>query len=231
MRNQRTLPQKLRIDDLLTFEAITGSQEKVYDAWYKEGNHLMMVGTAGTGKTFTAMYLGLEECLDKSNSFERVTVVRSVVPTREIGFLPGSIEEKINTYNAPYKAICTELFDDSEAYDKLTNQGAIEFMSTSFIRGVTLTDTILVIDEIQNMSFHELDSIITRVGRNCRVIFAGDYKQSDFTKETDKKGLLKFMDIIDNLNRFTVVEFTWADIVRSDFVRDYIMTKDMLGIE
>lgn len=230
MRKERTMPQRLRIDDLLSFDPITASQEEVYKAW-DEGNHIVMAGTAGTGKTFSALYLALEQVLDKGNpALERVVLVRSIVPTREIGFLPGSIEEKIEAYTGPYRAICSELFDDSEAYDKLSAQGQIEFSSTSFLRGVTFSDCVIIVDEMQNLSFHELDSIITRVGQNCRIIFCGDYYQSDFVKTQDKRGLWKFLDIIEHLNRFTTVTFGWADIVRSDFVRDYIMTKEMLGI-
>tara|TARA_Y100000385_G_scaffold288798_1_gene356394 strand:- start:1405 stop:2109 length:705 start_codon:yes stop_codon:yes gene_type:complete len=230
MRPQSTMPQKLRIDDLLTFEPITAAQETVYKAW-DEGNHIVMAGSAGTGKTFSALYLALEQALDKGNpAIERVVVVRSIVPTREIGFLPGSIEEKVDAYTGPYRAICSELFDDTLAYDKLTKQNLIEFSSTSFLRGLTFTDCVLVVDEMQNLTFHELDSIITRVGQNCRIIFCGDYYQSDFVKSNDKSGLAKFLHVIDHLNNFTTVNFTWADIVRSDFVRDYIMTKEMLGV-
>jgi phosphate starvation-inducible PhoH-like protein len=230
MRSVKTVPQKLRIDDLLTFEPITAAQEEVYKAW-DEGNHLVMCGTAGTGKTFSALYLALEQALDKANpAIEKVVVVRSIVPTREIGFLPGSIEEKTDAYTGPYRAITTELFEDAQAYDKLTSQGVCEFSSTSFLRGITFSDCVLVVDEMQNLTFHELDSIITRVGQNCRIIFCGDYYQSDFVKRDDKKGLSKFLDIIEHLNNFTTVNFTWADIVRSDFVRDYIMTKEMLGV-
>jgi predicted ribonuclease YlaK len=223
-----TLPQKLRIDDLRTFEPITASQEKVYAAW-DNGDHIVMSGSAGTGKTFSALYLGLEEVLDKGKMPDKIILVRSIVPTREIGFLPGTLEEKIDAYTGPYRALCYELFDDKEAYDKLIKEGVIEFVSTSFIRGFTFDDAVIIIDEMQNCTFHELDSIITRVGHNCRIIFCGDYRQTDFTKETDKKGLLKFLDVIDNMTKFTNVEFTWSDIVRSDFVRDYIMTKEMLG--
>ena len=228
MRKDRTPPQKLRIDDLYTFEPLTSSQEVVYNAW-AENNNIVMCGTAGTGKTFSALYLALETVLDKGNNCSKVVLCRSIVPTREVGFLPGSLEEKVEAYTSPYKAICSELFEDPIAYDKLVSQGVIEFMSTSYIRGVTMDNTILIIDEMQNLTFHELDSVITRVGDNCRVMFCGDYKQSDFTKQSDKKGLLKFLDIIEHMTRFTTVEFGWSDIVRSDFVRDYIMTREMLG--
>ena len=121
------------------------------------------------------------------------------------------------------------MFDDSEAYSKLAENGSIEFISTSHIRGTTINDAVIVVDEMQNLTFHELDSIITRVGQNCKIIFCGDYYQSDFVKDGDKKGIIRFMDILEMMKGFTVVEFTWKDIVRSDFVRDYIMTKEMIG--
>jgi len=229
MRKDKTSPLKLRIDDLQTFEPMTENQEKVYQAW-DEDHHLVMTGTAGTGKTFSALYLALEDVLDKGNNLEKVVITRSIVPTREIGFLPGSMEEKMEPYSGPYRAICTELFQDSKAYDKLVDQNAIEFLSTSYIRGTTFNDAVIVVDEMQNLTFHELDSVITRIGQNCRIIFCGDYLQTDFTKESDKNGFGQFLKIIEHMTKFTVVTFTWADIVRSDFVRDYIMTKEMLGI-
>lgn len=229
-RQTGTKPQRLRIDNLLTFDPLTEGQASVYEAW-DDGQHIVMAGTAGTGKTFTAMYLSLEQVLDKGvPGLDKVVIVRSIVPTKEIGFLPGSIEEKIEPYIAPYKAICTQLFDDPEAYTKLSDNNSIEFISTSFIRGVTISNAVVIVDEMQNLSFHELDSIITRLGDNCRVIFCGDYHQSDLTKNHERNGILKFLEIIDHMNKFEVVTFTWADIVRSDFVRDYIMTKEYLGV-
>jgi predicted ribonuclease YlaK len=220
-------PQVLKIDHLMTVEPMTTNQEVVFTAW-DEGNHIVMSGTAGSGKTFLGLYLALEDVLDKGNEWKKVVVCRSVVPTREIGFLPGTLEEKIEAYTGPYRQICTELFDDKEAYDKLVKQGVVEFVSTSHIRGTTFNDTIIVVDEMQNLTFHELDSIITRVGQNCKIIFCGDYYQSDFTKTGDKQGILQFMEILELMKKFTVVEFGWADIVRSDFVRDYIMTKELV---
>jgi len=230
MRKDKTVPMKLRIDDLQTFEPLTDNQEVVYGAW-DEDHHLVLTGTAGTGKTFTALYLALETVLDKSNNYEKVVLTRSIVPTREVGFLPGSMEEKMDPYTLPYKSICMELFQDSKAYDKLVDQNVIEFLSTSYIRGTTFNDAVIIVDEMQNLTFHELDSVITRIGRNCRIIFCGDYLQTDFVKQADKDGFGKFMKIIEHMTKFTVVTFGWADIVRSDFVRDYIMTKEMLGIE
>jgi phosphate starvation-inducible PhoH-like protein len=219
--------KRLRIDHLLTYDPITANQRTAYEAW-NEQDHLVLCGSAGTGKTFIGMYLALQDVLDKSYSQDKLVIVRSVVPTREMGYLPGSIEEKVDAYTAPYRAVCTELFNESGAYENLEKQGVINFMSTSFIRGVTLDDTIIIVDEMQNCTYHELDSIITRVGRNSRIIFSGDYYQSDLSKETDKNGILNFMNIMEVMNNFTTVEFGWPDIVRSDFVRDYIMTKEMV---
>lgn len=219
--------KRLKIDHLLTYEAITQNQKIAYDSW-DDGDHLVLCGSAGTGKTFIGMYLALADVLDRSYEQDKLVIVRSVVPTREMGYLPGSIEEKVDAYTAPYRAIATELFNEKLAYDMLETQGAISFMSTSFIRGQTIDDAIILVDEMQNLTYHELDSIITRVGRNTRIIFSGDYYQSDLNKETDKNGILDFMNIMEVMNNFTTVEFGWADIVRSDFVRDYIMTKEMV---
>jgi len=224
-------PQILKIDHLITVEPMTLSQEVVFKAW-DEGNHLVMAGSAGSGKTFIGMYLALEDVLDKGvPEYDKLIICRSVVPTREIGFLPGTLEEKIDAYTGPYRQICSELFDDESAYDKLVGNGTINFVSTSHIRGTTFNDAIIIVDEMQNLTFHELDSIITRVGRNCKIIFCGDYYQSDFVKNGDKAGILEFMQILEIMKKFTIIEFTWADIVRSDFVRDYIMTKEMIRQE
>lgn len=219
--------KRMKIDHLLTYEAITSNQQEAYSAW-DEGDNLVLCGSAGTGKTFIGMYLGLEEVLDKSTEQNKLVIVRSVVPTREMGYLPGSIEEKVDAYTAPYRAIATELFNERGAYDFLEHQGAITFMSTSFLRGVTIDDAVVLVDEMQNMTFHELDSIVTRIGHNSKVIFSGDYYQSDLNKETDRNGILDFMNILSHMNNFTTIEFGWADIVRSGFVRDYIMTKEMV---
>ena len=224
---QAVLP---KYDTLKIIEPLTASQKKVFAA-YKKSNHLCLSGCAGTGKTFLAMYLALEEILKGDSKVEKIIIVRSIVPTRDIGFLPGDRAEKESTYLYPYIAICAELFGDSQAWNKLVASKKIEFLTTSFVRGITLHDAVVIIDEMQNLTFHELDSIITRLGENCRLVMCGDYYQTDFEKSKDKSGILEFMEIIDQMKYFYSIEFGWQDIVRSGLVRDYIMTKEIVQKE
>lgn len=219
----------VRIDNLRTFEPITKNQEVAFQAW-DEGDNLVLAGSAGTGKTFIALYLALEEVLDPQYPQERLIIVRSMVPTRDVGFLPGTMDEKTIQFTSLYKSMCTELFGDSSAYNKMISAKQLQFESTSFIRGSTFNNAIIVVDEMQNLNFHELDSIITRVGKNSKIIFSGDYHQSDFRFKDEKEGIFKFLSIIEQLKSFSIVNFGWDDIVRSGLVRDYIMTKEMLGI-
>ena len=218
---------------MLPIEPLTHNQQVFFDEWDK-GQMIYASGVAGTGKSFIALYKALKDVLNDYTPYEKIYIVRSLVATREIGFLPGDHEDKSSLYQIPYKNMVQSMFempDDASyemLYDNLKAQETISFWSTSFIRGTTLDNAIVIIDECQNLNFHELDSIITRVGRNTRIIFSGDYYQSDLNKETDKNGILDFMNIMEVMNNFTTVEFGWADIVRSDFVRDYIMTKEMV---
>ena len=176
------------------------------------------------------MYLALEQVLDPEVEQTQLVIIRSVVPTREMGFMPGSKEEKEDVFTTPYKNIANELFGEPASWNKLQHRKeTVRFESTSFIRGQTLDNAVIIVDEMQNLNFHELDSVITRVGRNSRIIFCGDYLQSDFKYQDDKDGILKFLNIVEQLKNFDIINFGWEDIVRSDFVRDYIMTKEMSG--
>jgi phosphate starvation-inducible PhoH-like protein len=227
---QRNESMHIRIDDLITIDPITERQRDAFDAW-RDGDNMALVGTAGTGKTFLALYLALEEVMEKSSPYETVKIIRSVVPTRDVGYLPGTIEEKLNAYTGPYRAITSELFDgDSGAYDKLVHNKYISFESTSYIRGVTFDNSIVIVDEMQNLNFHELDSVMTRIGHCSKIIFCGDYYQSDFRSENDKIGINTFLQIVEQLKHFSVISFNWEDIVRSGLVRDYIMTKEWMEI-
>lgn len=238
-RKQRRLLRQNKLGELdspkLEFEMkkiepLTENQKLSFEN-FERGKNLMLHGIAGTGKSFISLYLALREIMDNKNSqYKKIVIVRSVVPTRDMGFLPGSNKEKAKVYEAPYYAICTELFGRGDAYDILKQRNMVDFISTSFIRGITLNNCIIVVDEIANMTLHELDSIITRVGKNCRIIFSGDFRQSDFTKEHEKNGLTEFMKIINHMKSFTFIDFKQDDIVRSGLVREYIIQKDKLGI-
>ena len=216
-------------DELYEYEPLTDNQKIAFDSW-DDGDNLALVGTAGTGKTFLAMYLAMETVTDRQTAQEKITIFRSVVPTREMGFLPGSVEEKKEVFETPYKAIVEEVLGGDQPYKRMVRCNQLEFLTTSFIRGITIDNSVVIVDEMQNLNFHEIDSVMTRIGNNCRVIFAGDYLQSDFKEGSEKDGVIKFMRIVDQLKDFTTVQFGWDDIVRSDFLRDYIMTKEMLGM-
>lgn len=209
---------------------ITENQRKTFEL-FDEGKHLLLTGTAGTGKTFLSLYLSLSDMMLPDCEQNKIYIIRSVVPTRDMGFLPGNQKEKMKVYEAPYYGICTELYGRSDAYEILKQKNAIEFMSTSFVRGITMNDCFVIVDEMQNLTFHELDSIVTRIGKNCKVIFSGDFRQTDLTKEQEKGGLHNFIRIIDRISDFGCVNFTAEDIVRSRLVKEYIIAREKLGLQ
>ena len=196
---------------------------------YNTGKHMLLHGIAGTGKTFISIYLALQTILN-SNQYKKLKIIRSVVPSRDIGFLPGSAKEKAAVYETAYKDMVDDLFGRGDGYETLKRNGLLDFTTTSFLRGSTFDDSIILVDEIQNMTFAELDTIITRVGNNCRIIFCGDYRQTDFTRNDEKSGLLTFMRILDTIDSFEKIEFGVEDIVRSAMVKQYIIAKLKIGM-
>jgi len=225
-RGVATNALKIRLDHLKTFQPLTDNQKKFFDA-YKRGDYFVALhGVAGTGKTFCALYKAIEEVLDKSNPFNKIIVVRSAVQSREIGHLPGDVNEKMEIFQQPYRQICQTLFDRKDAWDRLEEQGHISFISTSFIRGMSFDDAIIIVDEMQNLTFEEIDTVMTRVGYRSKIMWCGDYRQTDLNKKkNDMSGILKFFDIAYHMGAFTKIEFTPDDIVRSSLVKDYILAK------
>ena len=191
---------------------------------FESERNLLLHGVAGTGKTFISCYLAFDDMT--KGVYKQLIIIRSAVPTRDIGFLPGSEKEKASVYEEPYKDIAVELFQRGDSYEILKTKGLLHFMTTSYLRGITLKDAVIIVDECQNMSFHELDSIVTRVGTNCRVIFCGDFRQADLAKN----GLQDFIRVLKAMDQFDLIDFEIKDIVRSDFVREYITAKTDLGL-
>ncbi len=220
---------------LVDIEPLTDNQKALFKS-YEDGKHLVAYGCAGTGKTFITLYNAICDVLDERSPYERVYIVRSLVATREIGFLPGTHDDKADIYQIPYKNMVKYMFQmpsDSEfemLYGNLKSQETIKFWSTSFLRGTTLDNSNIIVDEFQNMTAHELDSIITRVGENSKIMFCGDASQSDLVKTNDRNGIVDFMAILRKMPSFDIIEFGVDDIVRSGLVKEYIIAKMELGL-
>ncbi len=220
----------LSSDYLIDIDPLTDNQKKLFDS-YANQKHLVAYGCAGTGKTFITLYNALKEVLNEKSPYEKVYIVRSLVATREIGFLPGTYDDKSDIYQIPYKNMVKYMFQmpsDAEfemLYGNLKAQETIKFWSTSFLRGTTLDNSIVIVDEFQNLNFHELDSIITRVGENTKICFCGDATQSDLIKTNERNGIIDFMKILRSMPSIDLIEFSVDDIVRSGFVKEYIIAK------
>ena len=231
MKRKKPLSSEYLVD----IEPITDNQKVLYES-YRSDKHLVAYGAAGTGKTFVTLYNALRDVLDPKTPYERIYIVRSLVSTREIGFLPGDHEDKSSYYQIPYKHMVKYMFqmpsdaDFEMLYGNLRAQETIKFWSTSFLRGTTLDDAIIIVDEFQNLNFHELDSIITRVGENTKIVFCGDASQTDLTKTNERNGIVDFMKVIRAMPSFDIIEFGIDDIVRSGLVKEYLIAKLEAGM-
>jgi len=220
---------------LLDIEPLTDNQRKLFES-YNAGKHLIAHGVAGSGKTFLCLFKALQDVLSECTPYEKIYIVRSLVPTREIGFLPGSHDDKASLYQIPYKNMVKYMFqmpsdaDFEMLYGNLKAQETISFWSTSFIRGTTLDNCIIIVDELENLNFHELDSIITRVGENTKILFCGDASQSDLIRQNEKNGVVDFMKILRQMPSFDIIEFEVEDVIRSGLIKEYIITKMELGL-
>ena len=221
--------------DLVKIEPVTDNQKVVFDS-YKKGQNQFLYGCAGTGKTFVTLYLAMQEVLRNDTPYDRVVMVRSLIPTREIGFLPGDEEDKAALYQVPYSNMVQFMFKQpneqafSMLYDRLKTQGSFYFLSTSFLRGLTFDNSIIIVDECQNLNFNELDTIVTRVGQDSKIMFCGDFMQTDLSKVNERNGLHDFLRILEEMEEFNCLEFNIGDIVRSGFVRNYLIQKTKLGM-
>ena len=225
----------INLDYIKNIEPLTDNQETLFQA-YEDGKNIVAYGAAGTGKTFITLYNALQDVLNERSPYEKIYIVRSLVATREIGFLPGDHEDKSSLYQIPYKNMVKYMFEmptDSDfemLYGNLKNQETISFWSTSFIRGTTLDNAVIIVDEFQNLNFHELDSIITRVGENTKIMFCGDATQSDLIKTNERNGIIDFMQILRMMPSMSIIEFGVDDIVRSGLCKEYLLAKMELNL-
>jgi len=226
MKKRKPINQSLLID----IEPLTHNQKALFDA-YEKGQNIVAYGAAGTGKTFITLYNAIKDVMNENLPYEKVYLVRSLVSTREIGFLPGDHEDKSSLYQIPYKNMVKYMFEMSSdadfemLYGNLKTQETIKFWSTSFLRGTTIDNSIIIVDEFQNLNFHELDSIITRVGENCKIMFCGDGTQSDLIKTNERNGIVDFLKILRRMPSFEIIEFDLNDTVRSGIVKEYLLAK------
>lgn len=214
--------------ELRTIKPLTVNQTRVFET-YEQGYNMVLHGYAGTGKTFLSLYLALRDLLDE-DMYKKIVIIRSVVPSRDIGFLPGSPTQKAAVYEKPYQEICDNLFGRGDGWNILKMKRLVEFETTSFLRGTTFNDSIVIVDESNNMNFQELDTVMTRLGNNSKIIFCGDYRQSDLNKPHDKTGIVEFMGITKNMRSFQHIEFHMTDIVRSGTVKEYIIQRTEMGL-
>ena len=227
--------KEINHNNLTAIKPIGDNQKMVFTSW-KKGKNQFLFGAAGTGKTFISLYLAMNDIFDLKKPHDKVVLVRSLIPTREIGFLPGDEEDKAALYQIPYQNMVQFMFEQpneqqfNTLYDRLKSQGSLFFLSTSFLRGLTFDNSIIIVDECQNLNFHELDTIITRVGQDSKIVFCGDFDQTDLLKQNEKNGLHSFLRILEEMDEFNCTEFTLGDIVRSGFVRNYLINKIKLGI-
>jgi phosphate starvation-inducible protein PhoH len=232
---QRKTKKPIGLDALIDIEPLTENQKKLFNA-YDSQKHIVAYGCAGTGKTFISLYNALKDVLNEHSPVEKVYIVRSLVATREIGFLPGSHDDKADIYQIPYKNMVKYMFqmqnemDFEMLYGNLKSQETIKFWSTSFLRGTTLDNAVIIVDEFQNANFHELCSLITRVGENSKIMFCGDASQSDLIKTSERNGILDFMKILKEMQSFNIIEFGLDDIVRSSLVKEFLTVKYNLGL-
>lgn len=210
------------VHDLKNIKPLNEAQRSMFEAYFDE-NHIVASGSAGTGKSFIALYLALNDLLTKGSKFKKIIIVRSAVPSRDIGFLPGSIDEKMSVYETPYKDIFSNLLGKKDAYDSLKENEKLVFMPTSYVRGLTWDDSIVLVDEAQNLTISELNSVMTRIGDNTKVIICGDIAQNDLVnKKNDISGFIQGLKIFHNMDNMQVINFTEHDIVRSTFVKKWI---------
>ena len=221
---------------LVSFQPKTQPQEQFMRSFFEQTPIISQIGSAGTGKTAIALYCALTEVLDRSSIYSQVIIIRSCVQARDIGFLPGALDgpdSKNEVYEMPYRALCDELLTfKSNNYDNLKAKHLLEFYNTSFLRGLNFPEnSIVIVDEVQNMKYSEISTAITRTNANSKIVLCGDYRQTDLHKKGDNSGLSQLMDVLHAMpsHMYDFVEYTPDDILRSGLVKEFLIAEERQG--
>lgn len=228
-----TRQRVVRFEDIKELKPLTDTQYDFFEAWEDDqATGYVLYGSAGVGKTFLAAYHALIDVLDpQKTEYKKLIIIRSSVQGRDQGHLPGDEETKMAAFEAPYHSIFAKLTGKADAYEKLKDMGKVEFMSSSFMRGDTFDNCIVVVDECQNFSWQELNTVSTRIGKSAKIIFCGDGKQDDLHyKKNDTSGFGDFISVTRQISEFRNFKFTSDDIVRSSFVKQWVMACEKLGL-
>lgn len=226
-RKPRSAQVKVRRDTLFDnfseFKPFTTNQQNASDG-FKSGKNLCLTGYAGTGKTYIALHHAINDYI--SGKIDHISIYRSAVQTVDIGFLPGTEAEKMGPFETPYIQIVNKILGRADAYQILKTKGIISFDSTSFLRGITLDRCCVVVDEAQNLDRHEVGTIMTRLGKDTRVILCGDIRQSDVDFQDSGLGFLRAVLRRMGETYFSMVDMQKEDIVRSGLVKAWIIAAE-----
>lgn len=222
----------IKYEDIKNIQPLTETQADFFDAWdNNDADGYMLSGCAGTGKNMISMFKALRDVLDPDTPYHKLVIIRSSTPVRNQGFLKGSLDEKMEVFEAPYIGIVHELTGKKDGYEKLKEAGQIEFISTSAIRGITLNNSIILADEVGGFNWHECKSVMTRVGRHCKVILLGDTAQIDLIyNKNDTSGIYDLLNVTNSMPSFRNFKFTEEDIVRSGLVKEFLIACNRKGL-
>lgn len=184
------------------------------------------IGPAGTGKTYLAMAMAVSALLRKE--VNRIILARPAVEAGEkLGFLPGDMYEKVNPYLRPlYDALYDMM--ETEKVNRLVERGDIEIAPLAFMRGRTLNDSFIILDEAQNSTSEQMKMFLTRLGFNSRVVVTGDITQVDLPVEK-VSGLIEIQNILSGIEGIEFVYFSEKDVVRHKLVQDIVKAYDRFG--